>query len=146
MNTLAYLYKEAVRVAEMIEGTNISFAECVKQDGCIYKDPRNFTCSPDTYEFALAIVEGKPVFVGDVLYGNITGTPYIINGSMHPDGINNSNYSWNPPKPKTVMIELTREDAEYWIECGRANHWDNSTAYVAASKNFFHAIKKALEK
>lgn len=79
------------------------------------------------YEFPLAVVEGKPVFVGDELYHIPTGSKYQVqeckahsNGklafkSVHAlwcDGDWVENYSLNPPKPKTVMVELLVEDAE----------------------------------
>jgi hypothetical protein len=68
------------------------------------------------YEFPLAVVEGKPVFVGDVLYCTYVncgmcesrGTTKFIAGDEDADY---AYATWNPPKPKTVMVELLREDA-----------------------------------
>jgi hypothetical protein len=70
-------------------------------------------------EFPLAILEGRPVFVGDELFGK-DGCKHKIIG-LHvgmlmyeaEDGHFPHTYlSWNPPKPKTVMVEMLREDAE----------------------------------
>jgi len=60
------------------------------------------------WEFPLAVVEGKPVFVGDELYldGNKIKTWNGMDIGCLP------RWSWNPPKPKTVMVELLVEDAE----------------------------------
>lgn len=77
------------------------------------------------YEFPLAVVEGKPVFVGDELYGNESCAiqnqrkviaKYFRNGCVVME--NGGWYatkaiSWNPPKPKTVTVELLREDASH---------------------------------
>ena len=63
----------------------------------------------------LAYVEGKPVFVGDELYtedgrkfiapiGNSFGE-YMTFGAGHK-------WSWNPPKPNTVMVELPYDYVE----------------------------------
>ena len=73
-------------------------------------------------EFPLAVVEGKPVFVGDELYCNTRSVPYKfiptsydhktkllvadVNWYLSVDGL-----SWSPPKPETVMVPLLREDA-----------------------------------
>lgn len=58
-----------------------------------------------SHKFALGVVEGRPVFEGDTLYFN--GIPARIRTSLNLDG-----WTWNPPKPRTVMVELLREDAE----------------------------------
>lgn len=58
-------------------------------------------------KFALGVVEGKPVFAGDTLY--TCGVPYRFrDGDNVCDG-----FSWNLPKPKTILVELLVEDAEW---------------------------------
>ncbi|MDD1607120.1 MAG: hypothetical protein LUQ18_01200 [Methylococcaceae bacterium] len=109
------LYEEAARVAKMIEGTNLEIYECIKTFGTVCD------CMPDLlesciktfrYEFAIAVVEGKPVFKGDIIY-------YIPNGGEQLVGdytsIEDGKWSWTPPKSKTVMVELLREDAEWFV-------------------------------
>jgi hypothetical protein len=131
--TLAELYLEAARVAKMIEGTNLRIANCFKLDGEPFKGYYiNFDDSPDRYEACLAIIEGKPVFKGDELYQDgikqISGlTRFIVNNGI--------SWSWNPPKPKTVMVELLVEDAQYVIgEAFNSQH----------VKRIEHACRKAL--
>lgn len=81
------------------------------------------------YEFPLAVVEGKAVFAGDELYlGTYNKTVKVSAKHDEYDGLIYShlnsfgnagfeNFSWNPPKPKTVMVELLVEDADGLI-CG----------------------------
>jgi len=68
------------------------------------------------YEFPLAVVEGKPVFLGDELYYSKTGA--LIRAEHCNFEICDKNYSWNPPKPKTVMVELLVEDAKFIRDYG----------------------------
>lgn len=102
---------------------------------------------PQRYEFPLAVVEGKPVFVGDELW-SITNhfkikveSTYAQTEGMTIAGDNGNRMwitdaTWNQPKPKTVMVELLREDAEKCAnEC------------VSESRNMIiDACRKALEK
>jgi hypothetical protein len=116
--TLAKLYLEAARVAKMIEGTNLRLGDCFKLDGEPFKSYNIiFNSSPDRYEACLAIVEGKPVFKGDVLYYN-SGVKIIadIKAEEFGDDLVYDNLTWSPPKPKTVMVELLVEDAQYIID------------------------------
>ena len=78
----------------------------------------------DRAELALAIVEGKPVFDGDTLYTN-TGNKFVVSKlAQHYQAFAN-NYSWNPPKPKTVMVELLVDDAEYYAGCTSYERYTN---------------------
>jgi len=73
------------------------------------------------YEFPLAVVEGKPVFVGDKLYNLNSGNKFKAIERPRVGWSDVSYLSWNPPKPKTVMVELLVEDAEYWSTCYATN-------------------------
>lgn len=74
----------------------------------------------DGYEFPLAVVEGRAVFVGDVLYNTSAkatdGSEFIVSyatvGLWNTEGRGGfaKDLSWN--KPKTVMVELLVEDAK----------------------------------
>jgi hypothetical protein len=75
----------------------------------------SFMGSPEDYEFPLAVVEGRPVFVGDMLYGTHSGMMYVISADSNVRDILESR-TWTPPKPKTVTIELLREDAEAFVD------------------------------
>lgn len=92
--------------------------------------------SPERFEFPLAVVEGKPVFVGDELYCNDIK---VVIGDCDK-GFLLPQYSWNPPKPKTVMVELLREDAE--IVLGTLSMYPLCASVNRAEE----AISKALEK
>ena len=146
--TLSELYQEAARVSKMVEGTEIRLYECVKMKGYICKADPVFHLNTDSYEFALTIVEGKPVFNGDKLYDKNTGEARIINGTaIWRNNVPQynwiaQNFSWNQPKPKTVMVELLREDAEYWASM---RNYPSNLDYKKASDNFYNAVVKALE-
>ena len=54
---------------------------CVKYlDGTIKDHPLFRNTNERDFKFALAIVEDKPVFIGDVLYNDIFETKYIVEG------------------------------------------------------------------
>ena len=91
----------------------------------------------DDRRFALGVVEGNPVFDGDTLWH--CNRKFTADGHL-PDYIadmkNPSELSWNPPKPKTVMVELLVEDAQTlkdWILSQPVN------------QNVAEACRKALE-
>ena len=86
------------------------------------------SCDPNLFEFPIAVVEGKPVFVGDVLY--CQGDKVIVNPNTCSFRHTN-NWSWNPPKPKTVMVELLVEDADYWSTCYAVNDRINAACRKA---------------
>lgn len=101
------------------------------------------------YRFALGVVEGKPVFEGDELY-NDRGAKFKVEfgdaefvnvfGS-YPDGSSAAwdleSCSWTPPKPATVMVELLREDAEFYA--------NGEPAYSERRMRMEKACRKALE-
>lgn len=84
-------------------------------------------------KFALGVVEGKPVFEGDVLYCEGGSCKFQF-------GPIEGNWSWTPPKPKTVMIELLREDVEHW-----AGYLIYQSNLHAESVRLYNACHKALE-
>ena len=65
---LSEIYREIARVIEMPPD---NWWECVRVNGCIGRD-RRIILNPNpanTWEFAICIVDGKPVFPGDKLFG-----------------------------------------------------------------------------
>lgn len=105
IKTRAELFLEAARVSKMIEGKRIELSSCVKLDGALcHGIIPSFVNEPELYEFALAIVEDKPCYVGDVLYSDRgekaiikeDGLAYFENGSTNNLDI----LSWNKPKPE----------------------------------------------
>ena len=98
---------ESIKMQEKFGITDPVCKFCGEQD---VLSGRSFDC-PQDYEFPLAVVEGKPVFVGDELYHSIVGkcrasTDCAEIGGMLIGEDNVRCFSWNPPKPKTVMVEL----------------------------------------
>lgn len=64
--------------------------------------------APETWSFAIAEVEGKPVFIGDELYdwkGDVHKVPYLNDGT-EMDLRKGCEWTWNPPRPKTVTVDL----------------------------------------
>jgi len=113
--------REWARVLDMCEGTDVKPTTCWRYGGGRGIDGRapTFTVGHvpsfgyDSYNFAIAIVEGKPVFEGDTLHS--PGDAFAVSGS---DGANLYGQfmggdvccfsiglcSWNPPKKKTFTL------------------------------------------
>lgn len=123
--TKADLYRAWADVLDMCKGTKVHINDCWKCNGSSFGDVPYFDNYPETYSFAIGIVEDKPVFVGDVLY---TKDGEAKNAVASPQ-TRWRDFSWNPPKPKTVMVELLVEDAE-WLTSGRCD----STIAIACRK------------
>ena len=136
------LYREYARIVDMCESTNIKPKECVKHGGfTLSRYDKDFNHLPDSYSFAIAIVEGMPVFEGDVLYGP-DGIKFTVN-SLHCrryTGYALCSCSWNPPKPKEVTITISREDAE-----GIAKLLDDNTVHFYWLNNIAKVCKEALK-
>ena len=106
------LYREWARVLDMCEGTKVDPVDCWSLNGRKYKDYPEFDADPEYYTFAVTILEGKPVFVGDKIYANNCTSALTVEGRCEQNGYifvgNCTNYdisilSWNPPK-KTFML------------------------------------------
>jgi hypothetical protein len=101
------------KLMRLVEGTDVDWEKCVKHLNRPYLTSGwNFESAFEDYAFAFAIVEGKPVFKGNVLHvKTIPQKPrvadYYKNGVIFDEyGIGNDikDCSWNAPKPKTVTI------------------------------------------
>lgn len=68
-------------------GTDVKPWECVKHDKTVQREkhPR-FILEPYRYTFAITILEGKPVFVGDQVYANNCTKPLKIHGLSEQSG------------------------------------------------------------
>ena len=100
------LYIEYARVIEMCKGTALESKPwvCVKWDGEVFDEHPAFDAEPELYEFAIAILEDKPVFVGDSLY-HPSGAKWIVGDTDDLTGM-----PWQPPKPKRrIVLEETEE-------------------------------------
>lgn len=75
--------------------------ECVRLGNALTDHPG--FCGPvEDYEFAIAILEGKPVFVGDKLYSKITGEEFTVK----PCGFDWALFNWTPPaKQRTFVLD-----------------------------------------
>ena len=94
------LYREWARVLDMCEGTNVSPNICWGFEGIrTYKCAPELIEDPNGYEFAVGILEDKPVFVGDRVWSEFIDDWYIITNAA----INFNCMSWNPKK-KTFML------------------------------------------
>ena len=92
------LYREWASVLDMCDGTNVDPNDCWKFNGefknrCIEFD------SCGKYEFMVAILEDKPVFVGDKVYDQYDGSESVVD--YRPESLDG--FSRNPPK-KTFML------------------------------------------
>ena len=95
------LYIKYARVIEMCKGTALESTPwlCVKYDGEVMFRHPAFDVTPKYYEFAIAILEDKPVFVGDTLYHKETGKKYIVSSITVFKFL-----TWQPPKPKRTFM------------------------------------------
>ena len=135
----------------MVEGTELKWWECLKGTAdqiCRHPSHAHLWFKDiQSVRVALAIVEGKPVFVGDELYSKSGLTKCTVS---HVDFIGGDkrfvsqeenqcvmvgSSTWQPPRPKTVMVELLVEDAEL------VSGWYSNFLY----KRLADACLKALE-
>lgn len=74
----------------------------------------NVFFSPKDWKFAIAEVEGKPVFLGDTMF-TLDGDSVIIedfytqDDKVYLNNINVSRWTWNPPN-QTVLIKIDYGD------------------------------------
>lgn len=126
--TKADLYREYARVLEMVaaEGNRISTYSCLKYYGASCISEMSFNGAVDEYDFALAIVEGKPVFEGDVLYYQYGG--HTLSISINSENIYNwLTFSWTPPKKRTFTLKgeyLPSPTLEGKFKIVLSYHWD----------------------
>ena len=101
--TKAELHREYGRACDMCNenGSALKSWSCVKYLDVQFEGEPEFDKAPSDYMFALAIVEGKPVFPGDLLYEKETGKPYAVSFNKK---CGYEYLTWIPPKTKTIMI------------------------------------------
>ena len=99
------LYREWARVLDMCEGTEVDPRTCWKLGGDIQSSIPNLNGKPKDYEFAVAILEGRPVFVGDKVFLKNGDGAYGYVGHDWID-ITEKHYLLNQPekKRKTMML------------------------------------------
>lgn len=151
------LYREYARVIDMCnenESTlhaKLHANECVKYYGHYISAHPLFNDKPENYDFAIAIVEGMPVFVGDVLWDRcfrfrVSGIKNGILFGSNIDGlihieISPESCSWSPPKPKTFMLN----GVEFELPVGGAySTFICGLEYKFSSKENMLKLSKAL--
>ncbi len=99
--SIAERYREYARVLDMCEGTSVYPWSCVKYMGKPWiMENRLDLDRQGHYDFAVAILEGKPVFIGDVLYHKLTEIGFDVTGDVTVDS---AKHSWNKPKRTFVL-------------------------------------------
>ena len=79
-------------------GTNIKPQQCVKLNGKLWKyDHPVF--DGRKYDLAVAIIDGKPVFVGDKIYTKRTGQEITVTEGF----LSAIDYTITPPKPQRTF-------------------------------------------
>lgn len=116
--------KHAAQKHAWIDGATIEYMNCATKLWTRCRDNQPQWDEGTEYRASIAEVEGKPVFEGDVLYfdGTCVAAKFIAHKAtekciVDKDGgcwsINRC--SWNPPAPRTITVELLREDAESMV-------------------------------
>ena len=80
-------------------GTSISPQQCVKNDGYIWNSKVNPIFNALNYDLAVAIIEDKPVFVGDKIYSKRTGQEVTVSEGF----LSAIDYTLTPPKKKRTF-------------------------------------------
>lgn len=106
MNKIEALELE-LAARKLVDGTELDWWKAIRLRGiCPFIAEPSFSHHAHKleYEFAIGILEGKPVWEGDIYYDGNSGYKTVASE------VHSKNYwakcSWNPPKPATVMVEL----------------------------------------
>ena len=84
----------------MCEGTSVKPIKCWKFEGYLQNESPDFESDKAEYfEFAVAILKDKPVFVGDKIWAKIGCGMVTVTNTISNPGY----YSWYPPN-KTFML------------------------------------------
>ena len=100
------LYLKYAEIIKMCQGTALENTPwlCVRFNGGEFNGHPRFDTLVENYQFAIAILEGRPVFVGDSLY-HPSGAKWIVGDTDDLTGM-----PWQPPKPKRrIVLEETEE-------------------------------------
>ena len=103
----AELYRRYADVIEMAEKVSVEPIKCVRFYGVTKSVPDFLSDDTDGYEFAIGIVEGKPVFIGDVLYRKDDGERFFVQNN--PSYLNGYEYNLTWTKPFDALTELKAE-------------------------------------
>lgn len=120
--------KYCTETVPMAEAAGIPPWECVRtKTGYVFHNHPQFNNNdPENYTFALAVLEGRPVFVGDRLYGK--KLPITVLANEH---FNLADYTWTPPTKKRTFMLGDKE-----LPCPDKNKGGYQIALIS-SKHFF---------
>lgn len=90
--TQAEVFEQFARVSRLIEGTDVLLHLVYEYSGPVSDSVFGSCTKPENYRFALAILNGKPVFIGDTLY-DIAG--YYFKALAESDF---TRVTWDKPK------------------------------------------------
>jgi hypothetical protein len=141
---LSELHRKYSDALELCEMHGIDHLNAIKFNGDFLQGFPVLNYPDDDFTFPVAVVEGKPVFVDDVLYDAL-GRKVIVATTFKQSMVTTE--SWSPPKPKTFMlngVEFIAPDNEpngYHIGDIARFKWDNHNDRDA----FYNAIIGLLE-
>ena len=94
------------------------------------------------YRASIAEVEGKPVFVGDVLYGDKGGV-FTATLNLNFDPNKGETLSWNPPKTITITVTIPMPRV---VETKMSDGWAEISFNDNADRQvFISAVKEAMK-
>lgn len=102
--SIAERYRECARVIDMCEGTEVHPWKCIKYMSNDWRMENRLDLDRQgDYDFAVAILEGKPVFVGDKFYSKKDGCAACITRTiLLPADM--SHFTWNKPEKRTFAL------------------------------------------
>lgn len=120
------LHREWARVIDMCEGAGVEPIECLRIDGipCRLKNPL-FSDDPECYVFAVAILEGKPLFVGDEVYWKDDGDKFDWDdGLLRPAQRYQEQLTRTPERTITLNEEKlpAPDDGSFYLYVAGFNH------------------------
>jgi hypothetical protein len=143
--TTADVLRRAADMMDMCRNTDVNAIQCIKYGG---GSAYGYNGNPELYEFAHRILEGKPVFTGDVVYDSY-GRHYTVKEDGWPMKYKDSTeeMSWTKPTPRKMITmpdgsEIPTPDGVYTDYCVTAG----DCFYFYKNKEDLLFVKEALQK
>jgi hypothetical protein len=98
-------YRELLRLAantfDMCQLYGVDFGSCIKLNGIGFPGAARiaFDDDPEKYEFAIGVLENKPVFKGDEIYRLFDGRKFWACSELTI-----TNYAWEKPQVKKIFM------------------------------------------
>jgi len=144
--SIAERYRECARVIDMCEGTEVHPWKCIKYMSNDWRMENRLDLDRQgDYDFAVAILEGKPVFVGDKVYWKHDGSEFewgIVNHRLFSWG---NDLTRTPPKRTFTLagreLPLPSKTITQWhAYAGRLPYYFNDPADRYAFEDALNAI------